>query len=145
MAALKTLADDVKYALMNLPNNVIDDVIVEVIKYDQASKPTYNPALECSSYECLDLEIQFSGENVRGPQHLLAVQASLCGDGCFPQVTGLNLQQNYKNTVVEIPSSAADYNSFECGRRGKCDYSTGICECFAGFTGQACGQCTSLI
>jgi len=129
------VADDIRAALINLPNRVIDDLNVkgEIIN-------TGNAADE-QKYR---FNISFVGENVEGPQHILTVEDFQCQDGCFPYVSGIhNLHNDFMNNVTE--TKLADFNSFECGRRGKCDYASGICECFEGFTGQSCNQCTSLI
>merc|ERR1711968_344537 len=91
----------------------------------------------------------FTGENVQGPQNLLTVKSILCQDGCTPKLSGLELQvtnsaESYTAQQVK-ELTLADYNSYECGRRGKCDYTSGICECFSGYTGLACGTITSLV
>merc|ERR1712065_99211 len=82
------------------------------------------------------IKIGFSGPSVQGPQHLLIVEDYQCDAGCTPKITGMPLEtrltSNYWSTVVELTKS--DFNSYECGRRGKCDCSTGLCQCFLGMS-----------
>jgi len=132
------VADQVRAALRNLPNGVIDDVNVKGELLDYVAD---NGGDDNWLYV---FNVSFVGDNVQGPQQMLTVEDFKCGDGCFPKVSGLqNLHNSFYNNVTEFEK--ADLNSFECGRRGKCDYSSGLCECFEGFTGQACGTSTSLI
>merc|ERR1711871_946092 len=69
-----------------------------------------------------------------GPQNLLTVEAEKCEVGCTPQITGLDLVSTASSDTTQISfvteKQAADYNNYECGRRGKCDYDKGLCECF---------------
>lgn len=117
---------DVEEALERLPNRVIDNVEVH------------------GSYSGVSatVNITFVGDNVQGPQNLITVKDIKCGDGCTPKLTGLELQPG-TNNLTEIQS--ADFNSYECGRRGKCDYTTGQCECFAGYTGLSCSTIACLV
>lgn len=153
---------DVEAALESLPNFVIDDVEVHgdflglsysdihgIIHSETIKAPDANKAHnymtwqgDGDSYNQINLNITFVGEAVQGPQHLLIVNEAACGDGCTPKITGLNVVP-MSNNVTEVLLS--DFNSFECGRRGKCDYATGICQCFAGYTGQACNTITALV
>ena len=108
-----------------------------------------------SDPDSLYINITFIGNNVQGPQNPLTVKHIFCGDGCTPKLSGLDLRYNTMNTTEIMFGTAnssdadhwtsSDYNSYECGRRGKCDYKSGICSCFSGYSGLSCGTITSLV
>lgn len=137
---LATMSNDVELALQKLPNRVID--MIEVTSTVNVAEDT------------LTMSVTFTGAHNQGEQFFLTLQDAACADGCFPKLTGLDLDLNSGDISETLLTDtgdegtfhiASDFNSFECGRRGKCDYDTGICQCFEGFTGLACNQCTSLI
>jgi hypothetical protein len=113
--------------LKKLPNRVIESVDVTVTKDAGDSE--------------LIIQIELNGESTQGTQNLITVEDYSCGAGCTPLITGLQLEAATGN-VTEVVE--AHYNSYECGRRGKCDYDTGVCSCFEGFTGPSCSTQTSL-
>jgi len=145
---LAKLSNDVKLALLKLPNGVVDGVSVT-----SSVQGTSNVVIQ----------VTFTGAAVEGSQHLLQVENAKCtAAGCTPMITGLPVQtvvrQSWSQNLVtpgELPVNAgkgdvtqltpADYHSYECGRRGKCDYTTGLCACFTGYTGENCNTLTTLV
>jgi len=131
-ADLPDLVHDIQLALLNLPNRVIDGITVA------AKKNNFN--------QDVTVNVTFTGAAVQGPQHLLIVEDYECYTGCTPLITGLTVETRigqFSSNVTEI--SLADFNSYECGRRGKCDYTTGLCSCFLGYTGENCNTLTTLV
>eukprot|EP00602_Paraphysomonas_sp_CaronLab_P002738 CAMPEP_0185024788 /NCGR_PEP_ID=MMETSP1103-20130426/7999_1 /TAXON_ID=36769 /ORGANISM="Paraphysomonas bandaiensis, Strain Caron Lab Isolate" /LENGTH=386 /DNA_ID=CAMNT_0027557853 /DNA_START=30 /DNA_END=1190 /DNA_ORIENTATION=+ len=130
-ANLVDLRDDIHLALLSLPNQVIDACVVTV-EYD---------------WPQTTVDITFTGDAVQGRQNLLMVEDFECSDGCTPKITGLVLEttaaESLQSRVYEFQES--HLNSYECGRRGKCDYSTGLCQCFEGYTGENCNEQTTLV
>ena len=154
----------IENALEGLPNQIIDEV-----------KVSMTPPRIVTNYEEILLNISFTGDFVQGNQNLLHVHVHSCGDGCTPKLDGLSLKWDthvvkkidaIANTWINPASKYtagtatatdlngddvtdtfeyADFNSYECGRRGKCDYDSGICECFEGYTGIACNTITALV
>jgi hypothetical protein len=131
---LTAFAGKIKAALEALPNKVINGV-------------TVTAAENATSTLELIVAVTFDGDSVHGQQNLLEVVADPCGDGCTPKVDGIakKLVTNTNSLSKVVETGAADFNSFECGRRGKCDFDTGICACFEGYTGEACTSLTALV
>jgi len=128
---------DIQLALLNLPNRVIDGITVAAST--TASQTNYWGNL-------VTVNITFTGNAVQGPQHLLTVEDYECAAGCTPKLTGLDLQTRYNHLSSNVTEyQLSDYNSYECGRRGKCDYTTGLCNCFTGYTGENCNTLTTLV
>jgi hypothetical protein len=134
-------AEAVEAALNSLPDLTLDVGVI-----------TKTPTSTCSE----GWEITFEGDQNHGQQTTLRVLARECQGGCQPRIAGLGnlvsastdvevglqITVNYgigSNTLPATGFSHAEGHFSECGRRGKCDYATGVCECFSGFTGESCG------
>jgi len=159
-AVMHTFFGHVESALESLPNGVIDDVHVKGEFRVTSSAYTVGETTEnwvgksesdgttsaldagVRDTQALYINVTFVGPNVQGHQNPLTVKHIFCNDGCTPKLTGVDLVHDTMKTTEIV---LADYNSYECGRRGKCDYKSGICSCFNGYSGLACGTITSLV
>ena len=128
-----TTAGYIEAALESLPNYVIDDV-------------TVSATVTTSGSFGLVFLVTFIGDVVEGPQNLLIVEGYGCDAGCTPKLEDDGLDLNVWGDTSDISqTTAADFNNYECGRRGKCDYDSGLCECFEGYTGLSCNTQTALV
>lgn len=134
-------ANHIQLALLGLPNRVIDGVSVVANIEGKANVDTIGAA-----GAMVNVNITFTGNAVQGHQHPISVEAYECHDGCTPKITGLDLQtRTIFQTSSQNEAQKADYNSYECGRRGKCDYQTGLCECYSGYSGENCNTLVTLL
>jgi hypothetical protein len=143
------IAKSMESALLALPNGVVDGVSVNMTVGAGARSDLSSGTFVFSVY--------FSGTSVQGPQNKLIIEMASCGDGCTPKLGGVDVDSNVRKAstdnvfdvtrpLVYIEETVkADYNNYECGRRGKCDYDSGLCDCFEGYTGYKCQVQTALI
>jgi len=124
---------DVEWALKTLPNSVIDGVKVHVTKPIDTTGVTpisgtytttsvvlaatgVSPSTTAGSiggttsgHNVFEFSVEFSGNNVQGTQHYLTVESAVCGNGCFPKVSGVVIDSTVNGntfiTVVTKPTS----------------------------------------
>lgn len=129
---LNDFVHDVQLALLTLPNQVINGITVA-------------GSIDPSGYY-VNLNVTFTGCYNEGPQHIIEVLDYECSNGCTPKLTGINMNHMFYRkhsnvSQIQVP----DYASYECGRRGKCDYTSGECKCFEGYGGPLCGVQTLIV
>jgi len=127
--AIDAEANVVENALKSLPDHALEDVIVSVASCTGGSLAVKK-----------GWEVTFTGSQVSGKQPLLDVLDDPCSDGCQPKRDGIPAAGYY----IVSETREADSQAFECGRRGKCDYDSGVCECFSGFTDEDCSVQSAL-
>lgn len=121
-----TFVQDIQDELNGLPNDALRTVSVAHVSGSLTDQTT------CVS-------VTFLGESISGVQNPLKVNTERCSAGCQPLSDGVYDSTPYAGEVIATTTiSHVDTTNTECSSRGKCDYSSGECECFTGFVGEAC-------
>jgi hypothetical protein len=150
----------VEEALNSLPNKVIEEAEVTLYrnlsKYDNSTYGGQNknwqkgfPYTAANNYTWYDTDlvvlISYSGSMTTGNQYALECRTAYCGAGCQPRLeNALDFKVGSECRVVNDFTPAYAVN-IECSGRGSCDYDSGICSCFEGYTDEFCSTQTALI
>jgi len=155
-----TLTEEiVEQELNQLPNKVIEEA--EVVLYRNLSK--YNgtsyglvnkhrdqyPFTAETNYSWYDTDlvilITYTGAMTSGNQYALECKTAYCADGCQPKLADPIDFKMAGDCVVVNDFKPAWAVNIECSGRGTCDYMSGICECYEGYTDEFCSTQTALI
>jgi len=119
-------------ALKALPNRVIEDVVVT-----RAADTVANS---------FDASITFAGACTSGDQYQINVVTHTCTNGCMPYLAASTDAETVDASHIAISTVTQGTKlNKECSGRGICDYESGICECFSGYTDESCSTQTALI
>jgi len=115
----------VKDSLLRLPNSAISDIVVT------CTESLSGDSCTSSTPVALSFDVAVTFRTPSGPQEQLTV--------AFSDVT-TGAATAYSPYISVIPASTVVGNRerVECSARGLCEYSSGECRCFAGFTGPSC-------
>jgi len=118
-------------ALGSLPNKALYEVDVTV---EQGTLGGGSPLLL--------FNVTFAGPQTTGDQYMLECRTEVCADGCQPYLMGIS---GVSATCDVTEVVAATSTNLECSGAGTCDYTTGLCSCFTGYTDEYCSTQTALL
>jgi hypothetical protein len=111
--------------------------------------------------QCVDLVVEFTGDQNSGVQELLEVGIAGCQEeGCAPYyrgVTDADVDGSAAKAIVVhvwdvttlVPSGNSNKRmhkeSAVCSEHGLCDSSSGLCQCFSGYYDEDCNKQTVLV
>merc|ERR1719197_1469538 len=128
-------ANSVQDALEALPNFAIPEIEVD-FEIKDAGKTV------------VDITVEFTDGHNTGRQSLLEVYTkSECSDGAQPKFESVVAAGDVVCTVERLSKPEEDNykEHVTCANRGICDQSTGLCNCFDGFFGDACDNVNTYI
>jgi len=128
-------ANSVQDALEALPNFAIPEIEVD-----------FEP--KNAGKTIVDITVEFTDGHNTGRQSLLEVYSkSECSDGAQPLFESVVAAGDVSCAVARVPKPEEDNykEHVTCANRGICDQSTGLCNCFDGFFGDACDNVNTYI
>lgn len=133
LSVFNLTAEQVEDAINSLPNKVVEEAEAVVSVNGTESKD-------------LMIQITYNGAMTSGDQFALECRQNYCGAGCQPRMANA-IGQNNGTVACSVINDYVVANALntECSGRGRCDYETGICECFEGYTDEYCSTQTALI
>jgi len=147
MATAEHCRNLIESALEDLPNSALVDVDVRDQKIGSFNDPssdsnnniiTWTPSPQRSAVGHEDHFLDVSFVSNTGDVTMMTVigqdtEVNVVGDGIIHHST------HYTEPEVTISEKAkGTTDNYVCSNRGVCDYSTGTCKCFQGFTRQDC-------
>lgn len=137
----------IQSALEALPNFAVPTVEVDMGDWSRTTSTTTSGSgtsgtTGSGSYT---FYVSFVDDATTNKQDLLRVNdrqaAGACEDGAQPKFTNVVSD----GAVTRVEKSNEMKESSECGGRGTCDRSTGLCTCFDGYFGESCSEITTYI